>query len=305
LHNAMNETVANEVHIPKPKSTPEQQRKMADNWGYLGYSLLCAALVVGWLLRDRGYIDPAEGIGYWLGIVGGSLMLFLLLYPAGKKSRLLRRLGLIKHWFRIHILFGLLGPLLILYHSSFKVAAINSKVALYCMLTVAISGIVGRHFYARIHRGLHGKRTSVEELRGEIADSVKNTSGIAAFLPDFVNELQALSIELLGDNYTKTIGVHRSLAWSFKFHYLRARFYFRINRELRARAVSSEPIRGNFAELRSAANRYMDKQVRLLRRVAQLSFYERLFSIWHVFHMPLFFLLVISASIHVLAVHMF
>jgi len=49
----------------------------------------------------------------------------------------------------------------------------------------------------------------------------------------------------------------------------------------------------------------MTKQVKLLRRVAQLSFYERLFSLWHLFHLPLFILLVISALVHVLAVHMF
>lgn len=301
----MNETVADELPIPKANTEPDASSTKSINWGFVGYTLLFAAVIAGWLLRDREFIDPSDGLGYWLGIIGGSLMLFLLLYPAGKKSKLLRRLGIVKHWFRIHIIFGLIGPLLVLYHSNFQVNAMNSKVALYCMLAVAISGIIGRHFYARIHRGLYGKRTNVEELRGEITDSVKNSRGVAAILPNFVDELHTLSAELLGDNYTKTIGVHRSLAWSFKHHYIRVRFYFRIKRELRARAVLSDAIRGNFDELLTAANQYMNKQVRLLRRVAQLSFYERLFSIWHVFHMPLFLLLVISASVHVLAVHMF
>ena len=123
-----------------------------------GYTLLFVALCIGWLIKDRGILTPEEGIGYWLGIVGGSLMLILLLYPAGKKSKIMRRLGLVKHWFRVHMIFGLVGPLLILYHCNFRVDALNSKVAFYSMLAVAASGIVGKHFYTRIHRGLYGKR---------------------------------------------------------------------------------------------------------------------------------------------------
>lgn len=232
-------------------------------------------------------------------------MLFLLLYPAGKKSQLLQRLGVVKYWFRIHIIFGLLGPLLVLYHCNFSVGATNSKVALYSMLLVAGSGIIGRHFYQRIHRGLHGKRTSIEELRNEISESIQHSRGLAAILPGVVKELHTISAELLGCKYTRSIGVRRSLAWTFKHYYVRAMLYFRVNRELRVRALHSETIRGNASELRKAANHYVRTQVGLMRRVAQLSFYERLFSLWHVFHMPLFLLLVISASIHVLAVHMY
>ena len=42
-----------------------------------------------------------------------------------------------------------------------------------------------------------------------------------------------------------------------------------------------------------------------MTRVAQFSLYERLFSLWHVFHLPFFFMLVLSACVHVLAVHMY
>ncbi|MGB5624105.1 MAG: hypothetical protein WBM61_00125, partial [Woeseiaceae bacterium] len=57
--------------------------------------------------------------------------------------------------------------------------------------------------------------------------------------------------------------------------------------------------------LQKTANAYATKQVGMMRQVAQLSFYERLFSLWHVFHMPLFLVLVVSALVHVLAVHMY
>lgn len=288
---------------PVGRSKPRAPRTMRS--AFYGYTLLVAALAAGWLLKGNELIDPNEGLGYWLGIVGGSSMLLLLLYPTGKKSSLLRRLGLVRHWFRFHMIIGLVGPLLILYHCNFSVGATNSKVALYSMLGVAISGLIGRYFYTRIHRGLYGKRAGIEELRSEIADSLEKNRGLAAILPGFMNELQVVSTELLGDQFTRSISIRRSLVWTLKHYLVRARLYFRIRREVRVRAVVSETVKTNAPELRKAAYAYVVQQVGLMRQVAQLSFYERLFSLWHVFHMPLFILLVVSALVHVLAVHMY
>jgi len=296
------------LKIPAPTKASlatKASRTRESRAGFYGYSLLVAALVAGWLLRGELLVNPEEGLGYWLGIIGGSLMLLLLLYPSGKKSRLLRRLGLVKHWFRIHMIFGLVGPALILYHCNFSVGAMNSMVALYSMLGVAISGVIGRYFYGRIHRGLYGKRAGIEELQNEISDSLENSRGLATILPRFMNELNSVSSELIGDQITRSISLRQSLAWTVKHHVVRVRLYFLIHRELRARAMLSETLHTNTKNLRKTANAYAAKQVGMMRQVAQLSFYERLFSLWHVFHMPLFLVLVISALVHVLAVHMY
>ena len=42
-----------------------------------------------------------------------------------------------------------------------------------------------------------------------------------------------------------------------------------------------------------------------VKKAAAFAFYERLFRLWHVFHLPLFFLLVIAAFIHIFAAHFF
>jgi len=270
-----------------------------------GYSFLVAALIAGWLLSDAKLVNPKDGLGYWLGIVGGSLMLFLLLYPAGKKSTILRRLGVLKHWFRIHMIFGLVGPLLVLYHCNFSVNAINSTVALYSMVAVAVSGVIGRYFYTRIHRGLYGKRANIEELRDEITDSMENSRGLAAILPKFINELHTVSEKLTGDQYTRSISMGHSLSWIVKYYVVRLRLYLLINRELHEQTANSKAMHNNAKNLRKTANAYATQQVGLMRQVAQLAVYERLFSLWHVFHMPLFLLLVVSALAHVLAVHMY
>jgi len=301
----MNEAAANVVPLPANHAGETRPTFNQKQRGLIGYGLLVIALSIGWLLRDVGIVDPADGVGYWLGIVGGSLMLFLLLYPAGKKWKFMQRLGLTRHWFRIHVVLGLVGPLLVLYHCNFSLGSTNSTVALYSMLIVAVSGIVGKYFYARIHRGLYGRRANMEELRTEIVDSLENSRGIAAILPGFCRELHAISEEVLGDRYTRKMNIRRSLLWSIKHHYVRLKLYVKIRRELRARAMLSETIHANAGEIRRAALLYMNHQVRVMRRIAQLAFYERLFSIWHLFHMPLFLLLVLSALVHVLAVHMY
>jgi len=284
---------------------PKQPKKVRSRTGLYGYLFLFAALIGGLLLREQKLVNPQDGLGYWLGIVGGSLMLLLLLYPAGKKSTILQRMGLVKHWFRIHMIIGLVGPLLVLYHCNFSVSAMNSKVALYSMLGVAFSGLIGRYFYTRIHRGLYGKRAGIEDLRVEIADAMSNSRGLAAILPKFIGELHAVSADLMGDKFTRAISMRRSLLWNIKYYVVRARLYLTIRRELHGRAASSDTMRANTRNLQKTANAYAAQQVRLMRQVAQLSFYERLFSLWHLFHMPLFILLVISALVHVLAVHMY
>ena len=42
-------------------------------------TLVCGLLGYGWLYRTDTWINPEDGIGYKLGIIGGSMMLLLLL----------------------------------------------------------------------------------------------------------------------------------------------------------------------------------------------------------------------------------
>lgn len=272
---------------------------------FYGYTLTLIAIGIGWLLRDRALISPEDGIGYWLGIIGGSMMLVLLLYPLRKRIRALRFLGQTKHWFRIHMILGVLGPVLVLFHSNFHLGSFNSRVALYCMLAVAGSGVVGRHIYARIHVGLYGDKTSLEELRLQLSGSLKKSEGMTSFLPDFSAKLQALSEEAQGDSVTGSLSTAASMTWAVRKYFV----WFSLRRtarvEIAERAASSESVAANVDKLREATSTYTRNFVRLVGRVAQFTLYERLFSLWHVLHMPLFFMMVISALLHVLAVHMY
>ena len=45
--------------------------------------------------------------------------------------------------------------------------------------------------------------------------------------------------------------------------------------------------------------------LRAVQRVAQFGVFERLFSWWHVLHVPLVYMMVLAAVAHVVAVHMY
>jgi len=281
--------------------TRENRRSSA----FYGYSITTIALGIGWLLRDRYLISPAEGLGYWLGIIGGSMMLVLLLYPLRKKIRILRILGRTAHWFQAHMILGVLGPVLVLYHSNFKLGSFNSKFALYCMLLVVISGVIGRHIYANIHGGLYGGKASLEDIRKELAVSLEQGNGIATLLPKFATKLDALAAEAQGCSITGSLSVRSSFMWTFRQYTTHFSLWRAARSELRERAAVSPAVAQNVRKLQRASSSYIRHFVRQVGRVARFTLCERLFSLWHVLHMPLFFMMVVSALFHVLAVHMY
>lgn len=280
----------------------KQNRKSS---AFYGYTLITLAIGVGWLLRDYGYINPEEGVGYWLGIIGGTMMLLLLLYPLRKRIKMLRFLGSTSHWFRAHMILGLLGPLLVLYHSNFQLGSFNSRVALYCMLLVAGSGVIGRHIYAHIHRGLYGRKSSLDELRADLTKSLENSHGLATLLPKLTTKLQGLSAEVQGDSITGKLEIRTCLKWSARQYFVWFSLWKTSRAELKIRAGESATVARDYRRLRKASSTYIRNFVNLTGRIAHFTMYERMFSLWHVLHLPLFFMMVISALLHVLAVHMY
>ncbi|MBT8076997.1 MAG: hypothetical protein KJO31_00390 [Gammaproteobacteria bacterium] len=272
---------------------------------FYGYSLLTMALGVGWLLRERNLVSAADGLGYWLGIVGGLMMLLLLLYPVRKRFRSLRFIGSTAGWFRLHMILGLLGPMLVLFHSNFQIGSFNSQVALLCMLLVAGSGIIGRHLYAGIHQGLYGQKSNLAELHGTLAESLEHSSGLAALAPKLATRLTSLTTEIQGDGIAHAMSLGGSINWLLRRHLLQFSLLRGARIELIARATCIPAVARDLPRLRTASATFVRKFMRHATKIARFTLYERLFSLWHVLHLPLFFMLIISALVHVLAVHMY
>ena len=300
-----------ETVLKRPIVTPQRSADLPDDAastlrGELrAYALITVFLLAGWLVRDLHLVNPREGAGYWLGIIGGSLVLSLLLYPLRKKIRFLHRLGSTRRWFRMHMILGLVGPLLVLYHCNFQLGSFNSRVSLYCMLLVALSGIVGRHFYAAIHRGLYGRKLTLSELHKDLARSAEKSHGLATLMPRLVKRLDALCDELQGDKVTNSLGIRRSVKWLISHPFVRLSLLWTARRELKLAAVRFAVVARDRKRLKRTTSRFVTDYTKLMTRIAKFTVYERLFAVWHVLHLPIFFVMVLSALLHVLAVHMY
>lgn len=112
------------------------------------------------LLRQSGFL------GHLLGIIGALFMLLLLLYSLRKRFRFARKWGNLNTWLQAHIFLGFTGPLLVLFHTVFKVNGIVA-IAFWSMVLVVLSGIVGKYIYELIPRSLSGMELNRIELEAE------------------------------------------------------------------------------------------------------------------------------------------
>jgi hypothetical protein len=288
---------------PRKAETPKP-RKLMTTTGL--FATLCiVALYTGWRFPTQRYITPERGIGYALGILGGSMMLLLLLYSARKHFRWLSFLGAVASWFRFHMVLGVLGPICILYHSNFSLGAANSNVALFCMLTVAGSGLIGRYIYSRIHLGLYGRKLNLGELR-EGAEGLRALSGAVGFVPELVTRLEACEQRLLKSGpHAAGLGFTKPIVIGARTLVSRWRLRGYVRRALRAAARTSPAIAAQRKRLGAAARGYIDRRLMATRRVAEFQAYERLFSLWHALHIPLLFMLIVAAVVHIVAVHVY
>lgn len=267
---------------------------------YLGI----AGLVLGaWLLVQALDLRAASDLGYWLGVAGGSMMLLLFAYPLRKRLRLMARWGAAKWWFAVHMVLGIGGPLLVLVHSGFQIGSLNAGVALYSMLIVAGSGVVGRFLYLRIHRGLSGERQSLAQLQQALGlqhDSLHSALGFAPILERSLLRFEAYALNAPG-----------SLAQQVRAYTLlpirQIATRQRCLRALRQSLRKQSKEQGWDARAYRQSHRRLQQTVvgylQAVQRVAQFQAAVRLFSLWHVLHVPFVYLMVICAIAHVIAVH--
>ncbi len=261
----------------------------------VSYLVLCAvaaAIVIGWLHRDGDWIDPEHGIGYALGIVGGSMMILLLAYPLRKRARpQTKMVGSVGFWFRFHMLLGLVGPLAILFHARFTWGSLNSAMALGAMIVVAASGLIGRFFYSRVHRGYSGRKLELRHLKQEMDALLAELEQRGMPQGEILGQLQPF------ENRAIAAG---SAFWTSAMAVVGLGIR---TRRTERRLLGQLP---GGADRRSIAlSAKISAYFEAVRRAAEFAFYDRLLRLWHLLHLPLFILLVAAAVLHIVAVHMY
>jgi hypothetical protein len=252
---------------------------------YIGWSYYQVPMDERFFSPDHLELKPSGVLGHGFGIAGTLCMIFgILLYMARKRMKMLQRLGILKHWLEFHIFLCTLGPILVLFHTSFKFGGLVA-VSFWSMVAVFLSGIVGRFIYIQIPRSIEGQELSLSE--------VKDLKGnIALTLRDSYN-LDEENVNAIVDSARKKIGIHhrfflagmiRNLADDRKTLH-RVRSLVKKNRLTRAE-------RRNVIKL-------VKNELSLNRKIDRLLVMQNLFKYWHVAHFPFAVIMMIIMAIHV------
>ena len=262
-----------------------------------------SSIALFWSIRDLNLIRADDGLGYWLGILGGSLMLLLLIYPLRKRIQALGRIGSVGFWFRTHMIFGILGPLFVLFHSNFNLGSLNGRIALFCTLIVAASGILGRYLYAKIHYGMHGQRATLASLQQELhPDEVDRGSmlGLVSLIDTRLRPCEEQALARSSRVLPSIIGIFKAPLTCRRLH---RELQLEVRDSIDEQAANSPVIKDHQDRLLASVSRHLSTRLATYRKLAQLKGCERLFSLWHIVHFPLFLVMVAAAIVHVVAVH--
>ena len=157
------------------------------------------------------------------------------------------------------------------------------------MLTVAGSGLIGRYLYAKIHHGLYGSKATLKELHEELADSHNDQT--PALFPELFSRLQQITTAALAPAGSGWADAGRALAWNLRKQYLQYSLMRCVRRELQKRIAASPGLAQHRRHIERDAREFVRQHLAIVRKVAELGFYERLFGLWHVFHLPMFLLM--------------
>jgi len=228
---------------------------------------------------------PAGDIGHGLGILGSLMMVVLLGYSLRKRWRRLRSAGPISRWLSVHIYLGVVGPLLVVLHSAFKVHGLVS-LSFWSMVAVAGSGVFGRYLYLQIPRNLQG-----DELDRQALDAEETALG-ATLVADFgldPSTLAGLS-RLGGAPAAGSLGA--ALAASLISDLTLS---LRLRRFLARRTGGFRLPAGERRRLVALARR----RALLARRRLLLERLARIFHYWHVIHKPFAIVMLVIMIVHV------
>lgn len=282
---------------PLPKEQLNRLAKHSELYMALGLVGFMAVLFVfGRIYYDERYYSPEEGIGYYLGLVGGSMMLVALAYTMFKYVAALRTRAVMRHWLTIHIFFGTAGPILVLIHSTFSIGSLNGGIALITMLLVFVSGVMGRFLYSKTHYGLGGQKARVKDLQEALKLAGRKIK--SSRLEEFTE-----SVLIHRDTLPHAIWELSSFGWRSRWLYFRLSENMRLH--LNSMALEQNWDAASVRQKRQEFKKQLRSYIDTLEKVALFRVYERFFAFWRNAHVPLLYLLLMSGIVHVIAVHMY
>lgn len=252
-----------------------------------GYDYYTTPLVDRPLHPDHEMLKPTGFIGHGLGIIGSLMMITgVSVYMTRKRVRKFFNIGYLKHWLEFHIFLCSVGPLLILFHTSFKFGGIVA-ISFWSMAAVVLSGIIGRFIYVQIPRTIQGQELSMGDLNKLNEDLSKKLKHDFELNGNYFRKLESFA----DPKKFKDISLAKSFVFLIKD-------YFNIRKILRS--LKSELVKMGLpgSEIKEYLKTAKSKMI-ITRRIGMLRTMQKLFRYWHIAHLPFAITMFVIMLIHV------
>jgi hypothetical protein len=252
---------------------------------YTGYSFYLSDVSSRFFHSQYEVLKPSGFVGHGLGIIGSIIMIVgIILYMLRKRSKRFRRFGLLKHWLEFHIFLCTLGPIMILFHTSFKFGGIVS-ISFWSMVAVFLSGIIGRFIYIQIPRSIEGRELSLDEVKNmktDIKSILFNRHNLGAEAESIIIDSTA---RITGHEKTNLISKY------FKQRKLYRKNLSKIKANLKDNNLDKK-------EITSIVN-IIKAEISLNNRIDRLDVMKNLFKYWHIAHLPFAIVMITIMLIHI------
>lgn len=241
---------------------------------------------------------PTGLIGQGLGIIGTVMIgAGVALYMLRKRVPVLARFGTLKAWLHLHIFLCLVGPFLVLLHTTFKFGGLVA-ISFWSMTAVVLSGLFGRYIYVWIPKTMNGRFLSAEEIRSRMRTLLEGFDDRVSLTPADVQAiLRPESSRAEPGPFRPELaseaerGIVAAIGDSVRFRFGRRKERARYHRELSAAGVPTL--------IRAQVVQALEEQRRIERQLELLTPFRRAFRYWHAFHLPLAILMLLVLLVHV------
>jgi hypothetical protein len=240
---------------------------------YTGYSYYYTALEERFYHPRHEWFKASGLYGQGLGVIGTFLNFFgVTIYILHKRYNILGKRVRLKYLLEFHIFLCTLGPILVLFHTTFKFGGIVS-IAFWSMVAVVASGVIGRFLYLQIPRTIEGRELSLQEVKNSQTDVQTVLQEKYNLDPD--TAILILNFTDKGNTITKNA----------------------LKQLLQKHKVAKEEQRRIFTMLK--------KEKSLSKKIERLETMKKYFRYWHVAHMPFALIMLVIVVVHVVVAFTF
>ncbi len=248
-------------------------------------AIVAITLIYSFVVITQGGVPAArELFGHSIGIIGFILMLMTeTLYTLRKRSRS-ARWGRMQSWLQFHIFTGLVGPYMVLLHTSWKFNGLAGMVMLLTVVIVA-SGFLGRYIYTAVPRSVDGIELEANQLEQQIRVIDGELQNWLAGQPQLYQSLSKSLAATSVSSGSRLVFGRAFDEWNARLKWWRLSSHLDKNARLQAREL----------------NELLKRERNLRRQLSSIALTRRMLGLWHAIHIPVGMALFTAAFIHIVA----